>query len=381
MNPATTETSRIPLLDMGALHGALQEELIRDFERVLRSGQFILGPEHDAFERELAAACRVSHAVGLASGTAALSVALNALGVGPGDEVIVPAFTYFASASSVTSIGARPVFVDVEEKRWGIDPAGVAAAITPRTKAIMPVHLYGLALEMDPVLEVARRASVPVLEDAAQAIGASDAGAPVGARSSGAALSFFPTKNLGALGDAGAFVTNDEALAARVRLLRVHGDAGHYRHVALGTNARLDALQAAFLRTKLRHLPGWIEERRRLAARYRTSLAGTPVTLPPDPGGAPHTYHQFTIRAPRRDALQARLAERGIATRIYYPITLPAQPCFAYLGHRDDEFPVSERLAREALSLPVFPGLGEERVDRVAAEIRAFYEGGGGNAS
>jgi dTDP-4-amino-4,6-dideoxygalactose transaminase len=233
-------------------------------------------------------------------------------------------------------------------------------------------------MAMKPVMEVARRRSVPVLEDGAQAIGAGEAGGPIGSRSAGAALSFFPTKNLGALGDAGAFVTNDEAVAARVRLLRIHGDAGNYRHVALGTNARLDALQAAFLRTKLRYLAGWIEERRRLAARYRAALAGTPVTLPPEPADAPHTYHQFTIRAPKRDALQAHLAARGIATRIYYPIPLPAQPCFAYLGHRDGEFPVTERLTREALSLPIFPGLGDERVERVAAEIRGFYAGAGG---
>jgi dTDP-4-amino-4,6-dideoxygalactose transaminase len=377
MSQTAADTKPIPLLDLSEAHGALHDDLVRDFERVLRSGQFILGPEHDAFERELAEASRARFAVGLASGTAALSVALQALGVGPGDEVVVPAFTYFASASSVTSIGARPVFVDVEESRWGLDAARFEAAVTPRTKAAMPVHLYGLAMAMEPVMEVARRRSIPVLEDGAQAIGASEGGAPIGTRSAGAALSFFPTKNLGALGDAGAFVTDDEAVAARVRLLRVHGDAGNYRHVALGTNARLDALQAAFLRTKLRRLPAWIAERRRLAARYREALAGAPVTLPPDPPDAPHTYHQFTIRAPKRDALQAHLAGRGIASRIYYPITLPAQPCFAHLGHRDGDFPVSERLAGEALSLPIFPGLGDERVDRVAAEIRAFYGGAG----
>jgi dTDP-4-amino-4,6-dideoxygalactose transaminase len=376
----TTHMTRVPLLDLGEVHGPLHDELVRDFERVLRSSQFILGPELEAFERELAAACGVTHAVGLASGTAALAVGLQALGVEPGDEVIVPAFTYFASASSVTGIGARPVFVDVEPHRFGLDPARLDAAITPRTKAIMPVHLYGLAVAMDPILEVARRRGVAVLEDAAQAIGASDAGAPVGARSAGAALSFFPTKNLGALGDAGAMLTNDEAFASRVRLLRVHGDAGNYRHVALGTNARLDALQAVFLRTKLRHLPAWTVERRRLAARYRNGLAGLPVSLPPEPVDAPHTYHQFTIRAGERDRLQQHLAENGVATRIYYPITLPAQPCFAYLKHSTGDFPVSELLAREVLSLPLFPGLGEERVDRVAEVVREFYSARSGGA-
>lgn len=376
----TTHMTRVPLLDLGEVHGPLHDELVRDFERVLRSGQFILGPELDAFERELAAACGVRHAIGLASGTAALSVGLQALGVSPGDEVIVPAFTYFASASSVTGIGAKPVFVDVEPQRFGLDPAKLEAAITPRTKAVMPVHLYGLAVAMDPILAAAARHGVAVLEDAAQAIGAVDAGAPVGAKSAGAVLSFFPTKNLGALGDAGAMLTNDDDFAARVRLLRVHGDAGNYRHVALGTNARLDALQAVFLRTKLRHLPAWTEERRRLAARYRSGLAGLPLGLPPEPAGAPHTYHQFTIRAPQRDRLQKHLADQGVATRIYYPITLPAQPCFSYLNHHEGDFPVSEMLAREVLSLPLFPGLGEERVDHVAGAVREFYRGPAGGA-
>jgi dTDP-4-amino-4,6-dideoxygalactose transaminase len=369
----TTAPARVPLLDLAEAHGPLTDALMRDFERVLRSGQFILGPELQAFETELAAYSGVRHAVGLASGTAALSVALQSLGVGPGDEVIVPAFTYFASATSVTGIGATPVFVDVEPERLGLDPKRLEEALTPRTKVIMAVHLYGLSMAMAPVLEAAARHGIPVLEDAAQAIGAVDAGAPVGSRSAGAALSFFPTKNLGALGDAGAFLTNDAARADRVRLLPVHGDAGNYRHTALGTNARLDALQAAFLRTKLRHLPGWVEERRRLAARYRSALQGTPVLLPPEPADAAHTYHQFTVRAPARDALQAHLAERGITTRIYYPIPVPAQPCFASTEQGRGDFPVSERLAREVLSLPIFPGLGDARLDRVAEEIRAFY--------
>src|SRR5438552_3227230 len=259
----------VPLLDLGAVHGPLLEELVRDFERVLRSGQFILGPEHDGFERELAQACGVTHAIGVSSGTAALSIALLALGVEAGDEVIVPAFTYFASASAVTSLGARPVFVDVEPERFGLDPDAAESAITPRTRAIMAVHLYGLSSSLGPLLNVAARNSIPLLEDAAQAIGASDGGRPVGTQSAAAALSFFPTKNLGGLGDAGAILTQDDELASRTKLLRVHGDAGNYTHVALGTNARLDALQAAFLRTKLRRLAAWTEERRTLAARYR----------------------------------------------------------------------------------------------------------------
>ncbi len=370
--------SPVPLLDLGAVHGPLAEDLIQDFERVLRSGQFILGPEHDAFEKELAQSCGVEHAIGVASGTAALSIALLALGLDPGDEVIVPAFTYFASASSVTSLGARPVFVDVEPERMGLDPEKTEAAITPRTRAIMAVHLYGLSSDLAPILEIGARKSVPILEDAAQAIGTRDRGHPVGTQSAVAALSFFPTKNLGALGDGGAILTQDEATANRARLLRVHGDSGNYTHVALGTNARLDALQAAFLRTKLRRLPAWTEARQALAARYRKGLDGVPVGLPPNPHDAVHTYHQFTIRAPMRDALAAYLHERGIATRIYYPRTVPAQPCFADLGYAPGAYPVSERLAREVLSLPIYPGLLPEQVDRVAGEIRNFYEGEGG---
>jgi dTDP-4-amino-4,6-dideoxygalactose transaminase len=365
----------IPLLDLGIVHEAIAEELARDFQRVLRSGQFILGPEHDAFERELAQASGVTHALGMASGTAALSIALLAMGLRPGDEVIVPAFTYFASASAVTSIGGVPRFVDVEPARLGLDPAGVERALGPRTRAIMAVHLYGLSCDLEPLLEIGRRRSVPVLEDAAQAIGAVDRGRPVGSASAGAALSFFPTKNLGGLGDGGALLTEDAGFAAKAKLLRVHGDVGNYRHEMLGTNARLDALQAAFLRTKLRHLPAWTEARRAIAARYREALQGTPVTLPPDPDTARHTYHQFTIRAPERDALAARLKERGIATRVYYPIIVPAQPCFASLGYTPGDHPVSERLAGEVLSLPIYPGLTGEQVDRVAREIRAFYEG------
>ena len=376
MNASTTERP-IPLLDLAALHRPLTDELRQAFDRVLASGQFILGAEHDAFERELAAACGTKHAVGLSSGTSAISVGLQALGVKPGDEVIVPAFTYFATASAVYHSGATPVFADVEPTRFGLDPASLEAAITPRTKAVVPVHLYGLACDLAPLVDICSRRGIPLLEDAAQAIGATDGGRPVGATTAGATLSFFPTKNLGALGDAGALLTDRDDVAERTRLLRVHGDAGDYRHTALGTNARLDGLQAAFLRVKLRHLTGWTEARRRNAALYREALAGAPVILPVEPAGALHTYHQFTIRAPRRDDLQLHLKDRGIASRVYYPIPVPAQPCFdgaAAVG----KFPVSDRLAGEVLSLPIGPELTRESIDRIAGAIRGFYGGGGG---
>ncbi len=364
---------RIPLLDLTSLHGELAEELRRDFDRVLASGQFILGAEHDAFERELAQASGVPHAVGLSSGTAAISVALQALGVGPGDEVIIPAFTYFATAGAVVQVGARPVLADVEPVRFGLDAASAESRIGPKTRVIMPVHLYGLPCDLPSLRPIAERRGIPLLEDAAQAIGASDRGVRVGVGTAGATLSFFPTKNLGGLGDGGGFLTEREDLAAAVRLLRAQGDSGHYRHTAVGTNARLDALQAAFLRTKLRHLSGWTETRRASAALYRALLAETPVLLPAEPAGAVHTYHQFTIRAPDRERLQAHLGDRGIATRIYYPASIHEQPCFADLGYRVGEFPVSELLAREVLSLPIYPGITEAQLERVASAIAEFY--------
>ncbi|HEU5311666.1 MAG TPA: DegT/DnrJ/EryC1/StrS family aminotransferase, partial [Candidatus Eisenbacteria bacterium] len=297
-----------------------------------------------------------------------------ALGIGAGDEVILPAFTYHATASAVAQAGARPVFADVEPVRFGLDPSSVEERIGPRTRAILPVHLYGLACDLDAVAALAERNGLALLEDAAQAIGATRNGIAPGKTGVGATLSFFPTKNLGALGDAGAFATDREDLAAQVRLLRAQGDAGNYRHTEIGTNARLDSLQAAFLRTKLRHLPEWVDARRAAAARYRTALAGVPVTLPAEPGDSKHTYHQFTIRTRDRDRMQAFLKDRGIASRVYYPIPLHLQPCFADLGHRAGEFPVAESLAREVLSLPIFPGITEEEIARVTDAVREFFE-------
>jgi dTDP-4-amino-4,6-dideoxygalactose transaminase len=273
----------------------------------------------------------------------------------------------------VAHAGATPVFADVEPRRFGLDPASVESRIGPRTKAILAVHLYGLACELAPLTRMAQTRAIPLLEDAAQAIGATDQGVPVGKADAGATLSFFPTKNLGALGDAGAFVTDRDDVAWRVRLLSRQGDAGDYRHTAIGTNARLDALQAAFLRTKLRHLEAWVEARREAAEAYRRALAGAPVKLPEEPAGTKHTYHQFTIRAERRDALQTYLREQGVATRIYYPIPLHLQPAFAHLGHGPGAFPVSEQLASEVISLPLFPGITREQIERVASCVRAFY--------
>ena len=371
-----TMAAPVPLLDLMGLHDSIREELRADFDRVLASGQFILGPEHDAFEKELASACGVRFAIGLSSGTEAITLALQALGIGAGDEVVVPAFTYFATASGVVHAGAKPVFADVEPVRFGLDPTSLETRLGGRVRAILPVHLYGLACDLGPLRAAAAGTGVAVVEDAAQAIGSSDGGTPVGKSTDAATLSFFPTKNLGALGDAGAVLTEREDVAARLKLLRAQGDAGDYRHTALGRNGRLDALQAAFLRTKLRHLNAWVDARRAAADAYRAALQGTPAMLPAEPQGSRHTYHQFTIRVPERDRLQAFLRERGIASRVYYPIILPAQPCFAAWGHRPGEFPVSERLAGEVLSLPMFPGITREQIERVAESIRAFYAAG-----
>ena len=376
----TVAATPVPLLDLGRVHRSIAAELKQDFERVLASGQFILGPEHDAFERELAEACGVRHAVGLSSGTSAITLAVEALGIGSGDEVILPAFTYHATASAVAQAGARPVFADVEPVRFGLDASSVEARIGSRTRAILPVHLYGLACDLDGLAALAERHGLAILEDAAQAIGATRNGIAPGKSGAGATLSFFPTKNLGALGDAGAFVTEREDLAGRVRLLRAQGDAGNYRHTEIGTNARLDSLQAAFLRTKLRHLPGWVEARREAASRYRIALSDVPVTLPAEPSDSRHTYHQFTIRTRDRDRLKEFLHERGVATRIYYPIPLHQQPCFAGMGHRAGDFPVAEALAREVLSLPIFPGITEEEIARVTDAVREFFEARPGGA-
>jgi dTDP-4-amino-4,6-dideoxygalactose transaminase len=349
---------RVPLRDLGAEHAALRGEMDAAVARVLDSGQFIGGPELDAFERELAAALGCGHAIGVSSGTDALLVALMALGVGPGDDVVTTPFTFFATAGAIARLGARPVFADIDPASFNLDPRAAAAAITPRTRVVVTVNLFG---RLAPLPDT----SVPILEDAAQSIGA---GAPRGAA---ACLSFFPSKNLGACGDAGAVLTSDANAAERVRLLRTHGARPKYHHLAVGGNFRLDALQAALLRVKLPHLGAWTHARRAAADRYRAlfaaaDLAGD-VTLPEH---APeHVYHQFVIRVRGRDELRRHLAEAGVATEVYYPEPLHLQPCFAHLGHRAGDFPAAEAAAAEALAIPIDPSIGERDQAYVVGKI------------
>jgi dTDP-4-amino-4,6-dideoxygalactose transaminase len=353
---------KVPLLDLAAQNGPLREALLAAAARVIDHGQFILGPEVEGLERDLAAALGVTHAIGVSSGTDALLVALMALGIGPGHEVVTSTYSFFATAGVVARLGARPVFVDIDDATFNLDPAAAAAACGPRTRALVPVHLFGRPAPIPAV-------AVPIVEDAAQSIGA----APV--HGIGACLSFFPSKNLGAFGDAGAVISSDDAFADRVKLLRTHGGRPKYVHHAIGGNFRLDALQAAMLRVKLPHLAAWTGARRRNADRYRALFAAarTPaeLRLPDDAPG--HIYNQFVVRVPRRDALRDHLAKAGVGTEVYYPIPFHRQPCFADLGYREGQLPVAEAAARDSLALPIYPELTEAQQAYVVEQIVAFY--------
>lgn len=364
---------RIPVVDIQGQHGPLFEEIRRELEGVLRSGAFILGPKVRELEERVAALCGASHAVGCASGSDALLLALMALGVGPGDEVVTTPFTFFATVSAITRLGARPVLADIDPGTFNLDPARVAEAATPRTRGILPVHLFGLPVDMDRIAEVAERHGAWVLEDAAQAIGAVYRGRPVGSLGRAAALSFYPTKNLGALGDAGMVVTSDRELAERVRRLRAHGESERYLHQEVGINSRLDELQAAALLVKLRRLEAWNRTRRANAAFLAERLAGTPLELPTVPEGHESVFHHFVVRAERRDELRKFLADRGIGTGVYYPVPLHLQPCFAPLGYREGSFPEAEAASRRVVALPIVPEHGRERLEAVASAIREFY--------
>jgi dTDP-4-amino-4,6-dideoxygalactose transaminase len=365
----------IPQVDLTRQNAVLREELLAAVDRVLRGGQFILGAEGRALEQEIATLCGVRFGVGVASGTDALRLALTVLGVGPGDEVVTAAFSFVASASAILHVGARPVFVDVDAETFTLDPDRVARAVTPRTKAIIPVHLYGHPAPMEAITAIARRHGVAVVEDAAQAIGASYAGRPAGSLGDLACLSFYPTKNLGACGDAGMVVTDREDLAERVRRLRDHGARERYHHLELGWNSRLDEIQAALLRVKLRHLSRWVERRRQVAARFGGMLAGLPVTLPQERPPARHAYHQYTVRSAARDALAKALADQGVGTALHYPLPLPAQPLFRDVGGaREAECPRAWQVSREVLSLPCFPELTDPEIDAVGKAVRQALE-------
>jgi dTDP-4-amino-4,6-dideoxygalactose transaminase len=378
----------VPLLDLKAHHAPIRGEMLQAIKRVLDSNIFILGPEVEALEREIAAYCQCAHAVGVSSGTDALLVALMAIELKPGDEVITSPFTFFATAGAVARLGARPVFVDIDPRTYNIDPAWIEAAINPRTRAIIPVHLYGQCADMAPILEVASSRNLVVIEDAAQAIGAEYKGRRAGSLGHMGCLSFFPSKNLGGLGDGGLVTTNDPALADRVKLLRTHGYRPKYYNKVIGGNFRLDSIQAAVLRVKLRYLDSWTASRQRNAGTYRRLIHegglafddwhGSPLegtgryVLPVEFVDGRHVYNQFVIRSDRRDALMAFLKKRNIGAEIYYPVPMHVQECFTSLGYRAGDFPASERAAAESLALPIYPELTDEMMGEVVRGLAGF---------
>jgi dTDP-4-amino-4,6-dideoxygalactose transaminase len=368
------DRATIPVLDLTRYDADLQRDVARAVEEVFATGRFVLGPANDAFEKALAGVLGARHAVGVSSGTDALLVSLMALGVGPGDEVVTSPFSFFASAGVVARLNARPVFVDIEPGTFNMDASRLEAALTPRTKAIQPVHLYGQCADMNPILAIAARRGIPVLEDACQSIGATYEGRAAGTMGAMGAFSFYPTKNLGAAGDAGAVATSDDAAAALLRSLRLHGSSTTYFHDRVGGNFRMDALQAAVLNAKLPRLPAWNERRRAIARRYAELLADSVraerIVLPAEAPGRRHTYHQYVVRVADRDGVRKRLAERGVSSSVFYPVPLHLQNCFAALGGRKGDFPQAERAAKEVLALPVFPELTDREVERVAEAVR-----------
>ncbi len=395
--PASTVTSTttaaklepVPMLDLKRQYASIKDDVTAAVERVLTTQYLIGGPELDAFEKESAAYLGAGACLGCASGTDALWLAMAAAGVKPGDRVVTSPFTFFASASSITRCEATPVFADIEAATFNLNSAAVEQAIATSVavKAIMPVHLYGQCADMDVFTAIAKKYGIAIIEDAAQAFGANWRGKKAGTLGAAAAFSFYPTKNLSAAGDAGAVSTDDEELAARVRRLRNHGSRQRYYHEEIGWNSRLDAIQAAVLRVKLKHIDHWNARRREVAARYESLFAATglvkpnavtvdaqtPIALLQTRPEAFHIYHQYVIRAHRRDELRTLLTQRGIGSEIYYPVPLHLQQSFAYLGYRAGDFPESERAAREALALPIFPELREDEQERVVAAVADFY--------
>lgn len=380
---------RVPSFDLTEQNRLLRDELMPAIEEVVAGGMFILGEEVSSFEKAIAEYCGVKHAIGVANGSDALYIALAACGIGPGDEVITTPFTFFATAGSICRTGATPVFADINLETFNIDPEEIEKKITSRTKAILPVHLYGLPADMDSINDIAKRHNLRVIEDAAQAIGSQYHGRPCGSLGDAGCISFFPTKNLGAFGDAGMVVTNDDKIADLCRVLRVHGARKKYYHDMMGINSRLDALQAKILHLKLKYLDGWIEKRRAIAARYtsringRMSLdmggalkTGASIRLPSEPSGCKHVYHQYTIRVEgpegERDRLKDYLQAQGIGSTVYYPVPLHLQKVFSHLGYKEGDFPNSETASKTVLSLPMFPEMTQEQIDYVVQSVNNF---------
>ncbi|MFB3916897.1 MAG: DegT/DnrJ/EryC1/StrS family aminotransferase [Terriglobales bacterium] len=378
LSPAAA-SQQFAFLDLRAQFAGIRDEVQEAVLRVLEAQHFILGPEVEKFEAAVARYVGCSFAVGCASGSDALLLALMALGVDAGDEVITTPFTFVATAGAIARLKARPVFVDIDPETYNLDPRKLEAAITQRTRAIIPVHLFGQSAEMRPIMRVAGDHKLPVIEDAAQAIGAWYQGKPVGSIGAMGCFSFFPSKNLGGAGDGGMVTTDDELLAGRLKVLRVHGSPEKYHYELLGMNSRLDALQAAILSVKLRHLDNWTAARQRNAERYRRLFADAEldswVQLPAEPTGRVHVYNQFVVRVQDRDGLRQYLRASGIPTEIYYPSPLHLQPAFAYLGYGPGDFPQAEAASRQTLALPIFAELDEAQQQRVVATMSAYYSG------
>jgi dTDP-4-amino-4,6-dideoxygalactose transaminase len=367
--------TEIPLVDLKAQYKTIRDEVRTAIDDVLEGMQLTIGPNVRAFDQEFAAFCGVKHAIGVGSGTDAIQLAVRALGISSGDEVITVSHTFFATVEAILYSGARPILVDVDEKTFNIDFAAAAQAITPRTKAIMPVHLYGRTADLRPLLSLAKEKGLQVIEDACQAHGAMlDTGAKAGASGRVSAFSFYCSKNLGAYGEAGSIVTNDDSLATELRSLREHGQSTRYYHPVIGYNARLDEIQAAILRIKLRRLPEWNARRIAIARHYNDRLKGSGVTTPEIPEGGRHVFHCYVVRVPdgKRDALRQFLSERGIGTGVHYPVPIHLQQASAFLGYRQGDFPVTERLANEVVSLPMYPELSDTQVDTVAGAVAEF---------
>lgn len=376
MSTATAVRMTIPILDLKAQYATIKDEIQAAVNSVLENQHFILGPEVKALEKEIAEYCGTKYAVGVASGTDALILGLKACGIGPGDEVIVPSFSFIATADCVSLLGGTPVFADIQPDTYNIDPAKIEALITPRTKAIIPVHLYGQAADMDPILALAKKHNLKVLEDTAQAIGATYKGRRVAGLGDIGCISFFPSKNLGGYGDGGMVVTNSEEIYRHLVSLRAHGSTKKYFSEEQGWNSRLDELQAGILRVKLRHLDDWSSNRRKVADTYDRLLSGLrEVVTPARNGFGDHVFHQYTVRVPHRDALQKQLAALGVTTMVYYPTAMHLQPIYESLGYCEGTLPITESACQQVLSLPMFPELQLEQIEYVVQSLHQALEG------
>jgi dTDP-4-amino-4,6-dideoxygalactose transaminase len=361
---------KIPFVDLKSLHSEIKDDLREVFDRVLDNSTFVLGPEVQRFEQEFAAYCGTEHCVAVNTGTAAIHLALAALSIGPGDEVITVPHTFIATAEAITAVGAKPVFIDINPVSFTMEPALLEAAITGKTRAIIPVDLYGQVVDMDPILEIANRHGIPVIEDACQAHGAEYRGRKAGAFGVAGCFSFYPGKNLGACGEGGAVTTNDANLAQRIRLWRDHGSSKRYEHIFPGLNMRMEGIQGGILSVKLKHLDRWNDQRRQAATAYGKALADTGIEVPSEMDYGRHVYHLYVIQSDNRDALREQLSDAGIESGLHYPIPLHLQEAYRFLGYKQGDFPVTERVKSRILSLPMYPGIDPKAVERVASELR-----------